>query len=402
MLNKHEKTYFSKISDTALSIISNYSYSNIINFIGTGPSIKARARLALCMVFLIAIPIFVISVIRTERVLIDSSTLTKYDNFYKKVFDIELLVKDLEITIWNYTDEAEFKNAQKIYLVLDKLHNSIFNLGFYLPKEISNIYLLNIENIYSRTEFLIKKAINTDYSFAHSRISILNLLQEVFKLESEALSISNQYHAKTATSISNINRDQLIFLLVLLFSMIIFIFFVSHWILKPLERLKKLVTQIDTGKFNNLTIIGNDEIAYLARELQEYFIKEDEISQKKSAKIFEVRNILRFVINKVNEPIAILDNNLKISYANEALADLINIQSHQIEGKTVNDFIIADELKKHLTGAFLGFFNDEEFNINIRLLDGREYFVTSKIGIIRNRESSISRTVLVFSSVKEK
>ena len=160
MLNKHEKTYLSKISDTALSIISNYSYSNIINFIGTGPSIKARARLALCMVFLIAIPIFVISVIRTERVLIDSSTLTKYDNFYKKVFDIELLVKDLEITIWNYTDEAEFKNAQKIYLVLDKLHNSIFNLGFYLPKEISNIYLLNIENIYSRTEFLIKKAIN--------------------------------------------------------------------------------------------------------------------------------------------------------------------------------------------------------------------------------------------------
>ena len=121
--------------------------------------------------------------------------------------------------------------------------------------------------------------------------------------------------------------------------------------------------------------------------------------KKKSAKIFEVRNILRFVINKVNEPIAILDSNFKISYANEALADLINIPSHQIEGKTVNDFIISDDLKKQLQNAFLGFFNDEEFKITIRLLDAREYIVTSKIGIIRNRESNISRTVLVFSPI---
>ena len=394
MLNKHDKTYFLKISE-----ISNYTYSNIINFIGIGPSIKSRARFALSLIFILVIPVFIISVIKTEQVVKDSVTLTKYDNFHKKVVDVKLLIKDLDLAMWNYVDEAEFKNAQKIYLILDNLHNSIFNLVFYLPKEISNIFILNMENMFARTESLIRKAIATDYSFSHSRISILALLQESTKLELEAYNISNYYHSKTTSSISNISRDQVILLLVLIFSMIIFIFFVSLWILRPLERLKKLVDQIESGSFSNLAIAGNDEVSYLARTLQEYFIREDEISQKKSAKIFEVRNILRFVINKVNEPIAILDSNFKISYANEALADLINIPSHQIEGKTVNDFIISDDLKKQLQNAFLGFFNDEEFKITIRLLDAREYIVTSKIGIIRNRESNISRTVLVFSPI---
>lgn len=394
MLNKHDKTYFLKISE-----ISNYTYSNIINFIGMGPSIKSRARFALSLIFIIVIPVFIISVIKTEQVVKDSVILTKYDNFYKKVVDAKLLIKDLDLAMWNYVDEAEFKNAQKIYLILDNLHNSIFNLGFNLPKEISNIFILNMENMFARTESLIRKAIATDYSFSHSRISILALLQETTKLELEAYDISNYYHSKTTSSISNISRDQVILLLFLVFSMIIFIFFISLWILRPLERLKKLVDQIELGSFSNLAIAGNDEVSYLARTLQEYFIREDEISQKKSAKIFEVRNILRFVINKVNEPIAILDSNLKISYANEALADLINIPSHQIEGKTVNDFIISDDLKKQLQKAFLGFFNDEEFKITIRLLDAREYIVTSKIGIIRNRESNISRTVLVFSPI---
>lgn len=394
MLNKHDKTYFLKISE-----ISNYTYSNIINFIGIGPSIKSRARFALSLIFIIVIPVFIISVIKTEQVVKNSVTLTKYDNFHKKIVDAKLLIKDLDLAMWNYVDEAEFKNAQKIYLILDNLHNSIFNLVFYLPKEISNIFILNMENMFARTESLIRKAIATDYSFSHSRISILALLQETTKLELEAYNISNYYHSKTTSSISNISRDQVILLLVLIFSMIIFVFFISLWILRPLERLKKLVGQIESGSFTNLAVAGNDEISYLARTLQEYFIREDEISQKKSAKIFEVRNILRFVINKVNEPIAILDSKLKISYANEALADLINIPSHQIEGKTVNDFIISDDLKKQLQKAFLGFFNDEEFKITIRLLDAREYIVTSKIGIIRNRESNISRTVLVFSPI---
>lgn len=394
MLNKHDKTYFLKISE-----ISNYTYSNIINFIGIGPSIKSRARFALSLIFILVIPVFIISVIKTEQVVKDSVTLTKYDNFHKKVVDAKLLIKDLDLAMWNYVDEAEFKNAQKIYLILDNLHNSIFNLVFYLPKEISNIFILNMENMFARTESLIRKAIATDYSFSHSRISILALLQETTKLELEAYNISNYYHSKTTSSISNISRDQVILLLVLMFSMIIFVFFISLWILRPLERLKKLANQIESGSFSNLAVAGNDEVSYLARTLQEYFIREDEISQKKSAKIFEVRNILRFVINKVNEPIAILDSNFKISYANEALADLINIPSHQIEGKTVNDFIISDDLKKQLQNAFLGFFNDEEFKITIRLLDAREYLVTSKIGIIRNRESNISRTVLVFSPI---
>ena len=99
MLNKHDKTYFLKISE-----ISNYTYSNIINFIGIGPSIKSRARFALSLIFILVIPVFITSVNKTEQVIKDSVALTKYDNFHKKVVDAKLLIKDLDLAMWNYVD----------------------------------------------------------------------------------------------------------------------------------------------------------------------------------------------------------------------------------------------------------------------------------------------------------
>jgi PAS domain S-box-containing protein len=177
----------------------------------------------------------------------------------------------------------------------------------------------------------------------------------------------------------------------------IFVVFVPSWLLSPLARLRQIASKIELGHLKDMPVRGRDEVAMLARSLKSYFLRKEDLEQKKSSKIFEMRNVLRGVINRVSEPVFIVDSSSKINYINDAGASLVGIPAHQVEGKLIADCMHAPAMKKILEKAFLGTLIDQTIQIAIETMDGRTCSMKTKIGMVRNRDGEVSRAVIVMS-----
>jgi PAS domain S-box-containing protein len=163
----------------------------------------------------------------------------------------------------------------------------------------------------------------------------------------------------------------------------------------PLSRLRQMASKIDMGQIKEIPIRGRDEVAMLARSLKSYFLRKEEVDHKKSSKIFEMRNVLRSVINRVSEPIFIVDQTTKINYTNERAATLLGLPPHQTEGKILSDCMYSPAIKKACDQAFTGHATDALIDVSIEVADGRSHAMQAKIGVVRNRDGEISRAVIV-------
>ena len=87
------KTYFTYLFSAARTALATPRQVELIQWIGTGPSIRARARFALVAAFLVAAPTLFIGVIQTDGVSRYAKTLDEGDlflgmeeNAYKAIF----------------------------------------------------------------------------------------------------------------------------------------------------------------------------------------------------------------------------------------------------------------------------------------------------------------------------
>lgn len=391
----------SKISVAARSTLSHPKSIELAHLIGAGPSIRARARLALAAAFLVAAPTLLIGVMRTETVAEHAATLSEYDDYWKDVLEVKIALKEVSLSIWSYSVEPEIENRQGVLDASEYLKQVISRMIIKRPPGLDLGPKGYFEGLANRLDLLIKRAIGNRATLDQARLNIISIAKELKNVEKRVIKIATKERNLALGTLSAVGRDQLILFLVLIFAIPVFVGLVPGWLVTPLTHLRQIASKIDMGQIKEIAVHGKDEVAVLARSLKSYFLKREELDQKKSSKIFEMRNLLRSVISKVDEPVFIIDNNLKINYINNSGAELIGLPSHRLEGKLLFECIFAQKIKEHSDKAFSGDVNEEAINESVEFNDGRIIEASAKIGMVRNRDGEVSRVVIVFAPIKE-
>jgi PAS domain S-box-containing protein len=399
--NVQRNRLFNRLSVAARTALKNPHRVELARFIGSGPSIRARARLALVAVFLVAAPTLFIGVMRTESVSEHAAKLSVYDDYWKLILGTHLVLKELDLALWAYIYEPEFENAQASQVASDRFRSAVAELHLKKPPDLDLGPPGFFESMASRLDLLIKRSIANDSSLAPARLSIMTISSELRKLEQNVVEVALHERKEALGALSTVGRDQLILFLVLLFALPIFVAFVPNWLVMPLNYLKKIIAVADTGQFRDFSVEGRDEVASLSRVLRAYFVKHEEMDQKKSSKVFEMRNILRCVVSRVGEAVFIVDPNMRINYTNEAAAALVGLLPHQMEGTLLMDCLFSPGLKKIVEGSLAGEVLSEFSGVKVEMADGREFSLVGKIGTVRNRDGDVSRAVIVAKNSAE-
>lgn len=388
--------FLGRISVAARTAMAHPRHVEIAHFIGAGPSIRARARLALAAAFLVAAPTLFIGVMRTEEVSKHSATLSEYDDYWKRILETRIAVKELDLATWAYSAENEFENTQAVIGASDLLRLAITRMVAERPLDLDIGPKGFLEGLVDRLDGQVNRAVANRGSMAQARLNIISLSKELNTIEGRVIERAKSERKAALGSLSMVGRDQLILFLVLLFAVPVFVGFVPGWLVLPLNRLRQIASRIEMGQYlKDMPLHGGDEVAALARSLKSYFVRREELDQKKSSKIFEMRNVLRSVISRVSEPIFIVDSNIKINYTNEAAANLIGLPSHQIEGKLIGDCMYSPSLKKAAENVFEADETEESIPVEMEVANGQAVFMNAKIGVVRNRDGEVSRAVIV-------
>lgn len=385
----------SRISVAARTALAHPRNVDIANFIGAGPSIRARARLALAAAFLVAAPTLFIGVMRTEKVAEHAAALSEYDDYWKRLLETRISIKELDLAIWAYSVEREFENAQAVLGATDYLKRAIEQMVHEKPLSLDIGPPGFFEGLIMRLEGLIKRLIANGSSLAQARLNIMSLSKELKTIEKRVIEVARMERRAALGSLSMVGRDQLILFLVLLFAIPVFVGFVPGWLVAPLSRLRQIASKIELGQLKEMPLSGRDEVAALARALKAYFLKKEDLDHKKSSKIFEMRNVLRSVLNRIVEPVFIVDENSKINYTNEAASFLVALPAHQMEGKYLTDCMYSPDIKKIIDKAFKGDAEDQAKEVLLEFADGRSLTMQLKVGVVRNRDGEVSRAVAV-------
>jgi len=384
-----------KISVAARTALTGPESVELRRYIGTGPSIRSRVRLALAVAFLVAVPALFIGVLRTEKVLERTGSLISHDDYLRHILEVRLAMKDLDLALWAFFSEREFESGQNALMASEHVLQRMSRLVRERPHDIDIGPPAFLEGLAIRLDNLTERAVANRSSVAPARLSIITLYKELSLVEQRVQILSHHERKLALASLSTVGRDQLILFLILMFAIPVFVIFVPNWVVGPLSRLRQIANKIELGQLKEIAIRGRDEVATLTRSLKSYFIHQEALDHKKSSKIFEMRNILRSVLGRVEEPVFIVDNNFNINYTNEAAAILIGLPAHQIEGKVIGDCMFCPTIKKTMEKAFAGDTNDGPFNITIEVADGRIFELQAKLGVVRNRDGEVSRAVMV-------
>ncbi len=395
---EYKNRILARISVAARTALSTPSKVELISLIGAGPSIRSRARLALAAAFLVATPILFVGVMRTEDVARHAATLSDFDDYWKRLLETRIALKELDLAIWAYSSEPEFENGQAVLVASEYFKTAIEQMVEHRPTNFEIGPSGFFEGLASRLDGLIKRSIVNRGSMAQARLSIMSMAKELKSVEKRVIDIARYERREALGSLSMVGRDQLILFLVLLFAIPIFVGFVPGWLVSPLARLRQIARKIETGRIKDIQVNGRDEVAHLARTLRSYLLRKDELDHKKSSKIFEMRNVLRAAVSRVAEPVFIIDSGTKINYTNEAAAQLIGLPQHQIEGKPLSDCLYSQTIKKVCERAFDGEISDLAVDAAIEVPDGRTFSKHAKIGVVRNRDGDISRVVVVLNA----
>jgi PAS domain S-box-containing protein len=402
------KTYFTYLFSAARTALSNPRQAELIQRIGTGPSIRARVRLALVAAFLVAAPTLFIGVMQTDSVSRYAKTLNEKDLFWQKIGSVRLAIEIVRSAIWRYEIEPEIENERMLLQNVQNLRTQLFSLYAKKPEDIESGLSFQIGDISIKLENSVLYGLRrsdvtqerlSKESMHMAHLTLTTLVHDLQNLEKQVEKVVGPSRQAAIGALSLVGRNQLVLFLILLFAFPIFIGFVPGWVVTPLTRLKGIEQRIEQGRVRDLEVSGRDEISQLARTLRSALVLREELDQRKSAKIFEVRNVLRAVINHVVEPILIVDKVGRINYANEAAAQLFGVGVHHLEGHGMQEHIFSPELERAFGKARQGHVVEDGFRVTLEVKSGSVQTLLAHLSAIHERQGGISRVVLVLSSL---
>ncbi len=381
------------------------------HFVGTGPSIRQRARLTILSAFLLSLFALGAGVWRNTTAVESAETFVLYDQCGDEVRRIQGDVAGVEAAAWRYQARPGFDNERRLQNAFDGISRRVVRLiqssqGRGNDDDLICVPFKNkvtdLALAIRRARTSVDVAVSTKregqmdlQALERAREALVTLSTACEKLILQTRTRAEGSHDVLRENLSRIGRDQLVVFLMTFLLGLGMVFFGPDWVITSLQRLRGITQRIELGKFKDLVIKGRDEVSLVAGALQKTLMHYEEQGQKKSAKIFEIRNVLRAVLAGNSEPVFIMDPSGKIAYTNEPAAHMLGKESHHVEGSDLEDVLFSPELMKAVEKARHGDIDADGVAVTIENDEGQVLPLHVVLGNVRDRQGDISRIVLV-------
>jgi len=232
----------------------------------------------------------------------------------------KLFEKSKEDFFYWYDKARKSAYTQTEKNILDSLSNEYDNFLKYYNNLDYKIYITNKGKI-----------LNIEF------VNIVNQIKDLKKRSNEILEINHRLLNKTIDETKTITQTATIFIVVILLGAIIISFVFgtkfSNYVVRPLTKLRKSVEHISEGHFDERIEIdeNSDEINSLAEEFNKMSERLQKYEQLNLNKILYEKKKSELVIESMNEPVLMVDENLSILLSNksfnEVFSNLLNDKS---------------------------------------------------------------------------
>jgi len=397
------------IAERAKSTLGQtYRRGDLGKGVGTGLSIRARARLVLVSTFLVAAPALLIGVLRTQAASSSAQNVAAYENYERQATRARLLNEEALVQAWHLTARPEVERLREFQKQIAIVAGALKDLVEQKPSEFyfvelsrlndAAMYLDNSQDDLEMARFQLDEGRRIEI-LGYLRLLLTDISIEMRDLDARVRAVADARMSSVISQLSKVGRDQLILFLLLLMAIPLFVLFAPGWVVAPMARLRALKHRIEEGHVRDIAVFGHDEVSQLARSLKSALAWREDFEQKKSAKIFEVRNVLRGIISHTTEAVLVIDRNDKVSFANDPAAKLLGMEQHYLEGSILTDHVFSPELIKAIDNAQSGDLSVEPLTIQLELVDGSERTCRVKMASVHDREGSIARVVIVLQAV---
>jgi PAS domain S-box-containing protein len=378
-------------------------------WIGTGPSVRARARFAVAAAFLVAVPAFLVGVFRTAGVEQRARVYSQVNDFAQAGKDASFATERARAELWRFSVQPETENERRLQASLDDVSRSLLRLKE-RPETLDAISpFAALARTTGRIRDAVDEAAKGEFesgkkrggrildleALERARLGFATLGRDLESLGREANALALENRTATEETLAQVGRDQLVIFLVLLFATPIFLIFIPGWIIGPVIRLKGIGQRIETEKLRDMTIRGQDEVAQVALALKKALTRLKDNEGVLRGKIFEIRNVLRTVIAPLRDPVLIVDRMGKINYANDEAANLLGAKVHNLEGTPVEEALFSPGLMAAIEQARDGDVEEEGVDVTLESGDGRVNQVKALLGVVRDRRGGVSRISVV-------
>jgi len=222
------------------------------------------------------------------------------------------------------------KNEKDFYKWLSRAEDNITIEGEdAVIKKIDNNYLkfLNHFDTFQNLETTSnkRKYYNSNiFSLFHE---IKNKIRELRKL--------NQNQMLKAQKKANLRADHatvstIIISIVAIVIALFFSFYLSKQILKPIEKLKKAVTEVSNKNFQyKITMRTSNEIGELTKQFNNMIERLQEYEKINVEKLVDEKNKSEAIVNNINNPLMVLDNDNQVILLNHNAKKLFNIINYE-------------------------------------------------------------------------
>lgn len=382
--------------------------------VGGGPSIRQRARLTIFSAFILSLLALGVGVFRTSNAEEKARTFVAFDQCGDSVRQIQGMVAGVQSESWRYQARPGVDTERRLQNAFDAVSRKIVQLiqtsqGSH--KDASEL-CMPFKNQVSDLALAVRRAresVDTAFTtrqegrmdlqaLERAREALVTLWGACEKLIKRTQQEALGSHDVLGETLSHTGRDQLVVFLITFLLGMGMVFFGPDWVIASLVRLRGITQRIELGRFKDLRIQGKDEVSLLALSMQKTLVHYEEQGNKKSAKIFEIRNTLRGVLDRNSEPIYILDPTGKVSYTNGPGARLLGKEPHHVEGADLDDVLFSPELMKAVERARHGDIEEAGVDVTIENVEGQVLPLHVALGSVRDRQGDVSRIVLVVQS----
>lgn len=292
------------------------------------------------------------------------------------------------------------KSKEDFFYWYDKARKSAYtqtekNILDSLSNEYDNFLKYLYNNIDYRIYVTKKgKVLNIEF------VTIVNQIKDIKKRSNEILEINHQLLNKTVDETKTITQTATFFIVVILLgAIVISIVFgtkFSNYVVRPLNKLRKSVEHISEGHFDEKIEIdeNSDEINSLAEEFNKMSERLQKYEQLNLNKILYEKKKSELVIESMNEPVLMVDENLNILLSNKSFNEVFG---SLLKGKSKLEKLLHSSSSEKKTEE-QDIFHDKDIVI-IKDYDGSQKYFKIIEASLDIPEKEMKGTVYVFNDI---
>ncbi|MFA7227540.1 MAG: ATP-binding protein [Melioribacteraceae bacterium] len=301
-------------------------------------------------------------------------------------------------------DESFEKNRNDFYYWYEMARQSVNTPeGKDILDTLNSQYLKFLKDIYNNIDFNIYRAekrqtLKSDY------VMFVTEIQAIKRINNGILELNHKLLNKSVVEVKDLTQSATIAILLILFGAIgISLAFgskFSNYIVKPISKLRESVTHIAEGNFDERIEIDEnaDEINSLAEEFNKMSEKLQMYERFNLNKILYEKKKSELIIESMNEPVLMVDENFNIVLSNKTFNESFRNQLFDLQ--TIKKLISSTEEagKRNKPADSDGLFLKDD-TIQVKDAEGNQKYFKVIAASLEIPESELQGTVIVFNDI---